>query len=53
MGEYNFDAAKLISKIWITLSVLFLFIVIMFFVDDEHTSQIIANFSKFGRTVSL
>ena len=51
MGDYDFSAARLISKIWVTISLLFLFAVIMFGVNDEHMSRIMANFSDFGRTV--
>ena len=51
MGDYNFTAANLISKIWVTISLLFLFVVIMFGVDNDYMSRIMANFSNFGRTV--
>ena len=51
MSDYSFDTAKLISKIWATIAVLFLFAVIMFGVDDDHMTRIMANFSNFGRTV--
>jgi len=51
MGEYSFHAAKLISKIWCTIAVLFLFAVIMFGVQDEYMTRIVANFSQFGKIV--
>lgn len=51
MGDYDFSAANLISKIWATIAVLFLFAVIMFGVNDEHMTRIMANFSSFGKIV--
>lgn len=49
MAEYDFTAARLISKIWATIAVLFLFAVIMFGVDDNYLSRILPNFRNFGR----
>lgn len=41
MGEYNFDAAKLIAKLWVTLATLFLFAVVMFGVRDPVLTGIL------------
>lgn len=50
MGEYNFDAAKLIAKLWVALATLFLFAVVMFGVRDPILTGILPSMNASKRS---